>query len=270
MVNEIINNRSQLINREAFEEFYKNEQKKTILLYRIAIFFLLIINVILFIFYCLYKSQISNTKANSELITKEISELKVSYKDKEKINNRRLVNYYSNIKVLSYLMIENIKTKEEYDTLLEWSGIDRNNTIVCYKGTYDKHSAQTFKNFCYNDKLLIILKLDNGKRIGGYISNFWIGDDDTQYTDDKAFLFSLDPLKKYPIKNKENAFFLRKEGFFSFGRDDLYISDNYTEGGCYSKFPNDYGDSNGGIVDLTGGSDEFSIVELEVLSELIL
>ena len=167
-------------------------------------------------------------------------------------------------------MIENIKTKEEYDTLLGWSEFDRTNTIVCFKGTYDKHSAETFRNFCFNDKLLIILKLDNGKRIGGFISNFWIGDDDTQYNDDKAFLFSLDTLKKYPIRNKENAFFLRKGGFFSFGKEDLYISDNYTEGGCYGKFPIDYGEPNDDVIDLTGGREEFSIVEIEVLSELIL
>ena len=270
MVNEIINNRSQLIDKKAFEEFYQNEHKKTLLIYRIGIIFLLVINVILIIFYFLYKCQISNTKNNSVMIVKEIEDLKLSYKEKEKITNRRLVNYYSNKRVLSYLMIENIKTKEEYDTLIGWSELDRNNTIVCFKGTYDKHSAETFRNFCYNDKLLIVLKLDNGKRIGGFISNFWLGDDDTQYSDDKAFLFSLDTLKKYPIRNKEKAFFLRKGGFFSFGREDLYISDNYTEGGCYAKFPIDYGDPNDDVLDFTGGREEFAIVEMEILSELIL
>ena len=80
----------------------------------------------------------------------------------------------------------------------------------------------------------------------------------------------MSTLPKSNEKIKEKCIHYLKEGFFSFGRDDLYISDNYTEGGCYSKFPNDYGDSNDSIIDLTGGSDEFSIVELEVLSELIL
>ena len=105
MVNEIINNRSQLIDKKAFEDFYQNEHKKTLLIYRIGIIFLLLINVILIIFYFLYKCQISNTKNNSVMIVKEIEDLKLSYKEKEKITNRRLVNYYSNKRVLSYLMI---------------------------------------------------------------------------------------------------------------------------------------------------------------------
>ena len=42
------------------------------------------------------------------------------------------------------------------------------------------------------------------------------------------------------------------------------------EGGCYGKFPIDYGEPNDDVIDLTGGREEFSIVEIEVLSELIL
>ena len=64
MVNEIINNRSQLIDKKVFEEYYQNEHRKTLLIYRIGIIFLLLINVILLIFYFLYKYQISNTKNN--------------------------------------------------------------------------------------------------------------------------------------------------------------------------------------------------------------
>ena len=53
MVNEIINNRSQLIDKKVFEEYYQNEHRKTLLIYRIGIIFLLLINVILLIFYFL-------------------------------------------------------------------------------------------------------------------------------------------------------------------------------------------------------------------------
>lgn len=63
------------------------------------------------------------------------------------------------------------------------------------------------KQYCDGTKIIVLIKSENGKRFGGYTSGVNVSDITvTFYQNDNSFLFSLDNIKKYNVKNKEHAF----------------------------------------------------------------
>ena len=74
---------------------------------------------------------------------------------------------------------------------------------------------------------------------GGFVSVPW--SDCSEYIqDDKAFIFSIDHMKKFLPKNPEFALFLGPEYILCFGNDIMISNHCNEEENCTSKFPEDY------------------------------
>ena len=183
------------------------------------------------------------------------------------IANKKFVNLISNIKVNKNLLLDIVESSEELSTLLEWTKIDRDDLTLCFSSTKDNDAYQLMKQYCDGTKIIVLIKSENGKRFGGYTSGVNVSDITvTFYQNDNSFLFSLDNMKKYNVKNKEHAFIVQPEGFFSFGAD-LVIKRGFREGKINSSsFPFDYGTSENTLEEFNGGMRTFNIEEIEILT----
>lgn len=255
-----------LIDRKAFEEYQENEKKKTILIYKGLLIAFIAINLILISFMVVYRIQISATQSNINTLQTELaSQLETNSKLSATVN-RKAVNLFSNVSVNKNLILELFNSSNEFETLMQWTNINKEDLILCFKTTYDGEDPHLMRRYCDGEKLIVVIKADNGKRFGGFISGIALTKDIERYETDKAFLFSLDNMKKYPIRNPSNAFILEEDGFFSFG-NDLKISNGYGNGKLNSAdFPSDYGDSSNTLDELTGGMRNFDIYEMEILT----
>lgn len=261
------------INKELFQNYLHNEHIKKVNIYKCIIISLLLANIICIVFVFVLKVQTNNTKYNNTLISNQILKNKNAYNNLKAITDKHLVNFFSNNKVHSYSFIETINTSDELDKILEWSGILKEDFVLCYKGTNDKHNPLIFQKYCNKDTLVFIIKLDNGNRFGGVIHNFHIPPlgDDVYINDNDAMLFSLDLMKTYNVIDSTKAMRVRYDGFVEFGDGDIYISDTYIKGGSFSNFPSNYGNTDeDSLLDLTGGVSNLGIVEIEIFGNNIL
>ena len=132
-----------------------------------------------------------------------------------RIANKKFVNLISNIKVNKNLLLDIVESSEELSTLLEWTKIDRDDLTLCFSSTNDNAAYQLMKQYCDGTKIIVLIKSEIGKRFGGYTSVVNVSDITvTFYQNDNSFLFSLDNMKKYNVKNKEHAFIVQPKNFF--------------------------------------------------------
>lgn len=165
------------------------------------------------------------------------------------------------------LLIDIVESSEELSTLLQWTGIDRDDLTLCFSSINDNDDYLLMKQYCDGTKLIVLIKTENGKRFGGFISGVRLSDIDiTSYKDDNSFLFSLDTMQKFMINNKDHAFYVERDGYFSFGAD-LVIKKGFTEGKINSSsFPLDYGTEANTLEEFNGGMSTFNIEEIEILT----
>jgi len=203
---------------------------------------------------------VKNLNKNNNCLRNEIDNIK---KDIENLNNYLFKNiiHKSNI----------INNFEEAINIKKWIYEKNNNNInkelkLIYKATKDGDSASKYHQFCDNkNPLITLIKTKKNKRFGHYMEQK-VSVNNSSYTkDEKAFLFSLDKLKKYDIKKPGYAMYYHLSYGPCFGYScDLYLNDgfltrndNVERNASYFTYdvPSD--------VELTGES-KFGVEEVEV------
>ena len=191
------------------------------------------------------------------------NEIDTIKKDIENINNYifKKIFYESNI----------INNFEETINIKKWIYEKNYNNInkeikLIYKATKDGDSASKYHQLCDNkNPLITLIKTKKNKRFGHYMEQK-VNVSNSSYTkDDKAFLFSLDKLKKYDIKKPEYAmYYLQSHGPCIGYTCDIYLNDGFLK-------RNDNCERNSSYytydvpsdVELTGES-KFEVEEVEV------
>ena len=145
----------------------------------------------------------------------------------------------------------NIIKSEEEDLILSWFDDNPTNFKLLLDSKIDGDQTSTFFNKC-RDKYptILFIKSTDGFRFGGFTSQKW--GINTDATDEKCFLFSLDLKEKYPISDVKYATQIYKSDWLSFGSgNSLYLyngctsrNDNYT-GSSHFIFPNNKSEMNG-------------------------
>ena len=163
-----------------------------------------------------------------------------------------------------------VHTKQELFYLSYWLSPEKATKLsLLYKGPYHGFKAITFHSMYDNVvPCLVLIETTSGARIGGFTNQTWKGENEFK-KDNTAFLFSLNFLEKYPVRQDsiQNAIFCKTSYFFSFGRGDLTIYDQCDKRYNKCDFPNSYiCQSNKGNPKyrLTGYSHEFAVKDLEV------
>ena len=140
---------------------------------------------------------------------------------------------------------------------------------LLFKGPYQNFSAIIYHSSLDNIvPCLILVETDKGARFGGFTNQTWKGEN-VYKKDPTAFLFSLNYLEKYPIRQDcvSNAIFVKGDYLFSFGKGDLIIYDQCNRKYCKSEFPRSYMCLNNQVdprYRLTKYYNEFIVKDLEV------
>ena len=140
---------------------------------------------------------------------------------------------------------------------------------LLFKGPYQNFSAIIYHSSLDNIvPCLILVETDKGARFGGFTNQTWKGEN-IYKKDPTAFLFSLNYLEKYPVRQDcvSNAIFVKSDYLFNFGKGDLIIYDQCNRKYCKSEFPRSYMCLNNQVdprYRLTKYYNEFIVKDLEV------
>ena len=113
---------------------------------------------------------------------------------------------------------------------------------LLFKGPYQNFSAIIYHSSLDNIvPCLILVETDKGARFGGFTNQTWKGEN-IYKKDPTAFIFSLNYLEKYPVRQDcvSNAIFVKSDYLFNFGKGDLIIYDQCNRKYCKSEFPRSY------------------------------
>lgn len=157
----------------------------------------------------------------------------------------------------------NIIDKKEEKVIYNWIKSKIVSTDLIYDTTTDGDSIDAFKEKC-NGKCptLVIIKTDTGIVFGGYTTSPW--KENGPIPDNNAFVYSLNPNKKYPVKMPKYALLgykPKEKILFQFGCCCFRIEDNCTKtnnncivGSGYER----------GLVDLIQGDHKFRVSRIEI------
>jgi len=152
---------------------------------------------------------------------------------------------------------------------IESSDKSFNTTELLYRLTRDGDNPQAFHSKCdgKGTTIIFIKNYSNGYRFGGFTTLPWAGNN-TYHQDSKAFVFSLNNKKKFPIKNANDG---SAVGHYSnygpiFGGDtDIYFHSggNWSTGNNVSCNPNNYSCT---LLEMLGdtSSSSFRVTDFEV------
>ena len=100
----------------------------------------------------------------------------------------------------------NILKINEEKIILDWIPNKVVSAALIYDTFHDGDSIENFKNKCHGKfPTLVIIKTDKGIIFGGYASSAW--EEYGPIYDNNSFCFSLNPNKKYNLKNPKSALY---------------------------------------------------------------
>ena len=219
---------------------------------------------------------IRNTLANNENIKNPF--LNTEKVEKQTIKNEKSQKLYYNIstplpkeedEIYKLLGIHSviIKSKKEVEKISKWLSNEKAIKLkLIYKGSENNYKSDYFHIKCDDIvPTLSLIETTNGNRFGGFTNQTWKGG--FSFKKDKtAFIFSLDKLEKYPIKNDhiEEAIICKTNYLVSFGKGDILIFDNANKMLNKSSFPYSYGNNNIKKYSLNNGESHFIVKEIEI------
>ena len=182
-----------------------------------------------------------------------------------------LINCRENMdKIFNGSLIVNNEEKEMVCKWIESNNNPISTTELLYRLTRDGDTPQAFHSRCDNKGITItfIKNYSNGYRFGGYTTVPWTGNNDYQ-PDSKAFLFSLNNKKKFPIKNSNDSNAVGRYQNYCpiFGGDtDIYFHSggNWSSGNNASCNPSNYSCTVLEMLGVNSSSTSFRVSDYEV------
>ena len=134
-------------------------------------------------------------------------------------------------------MIDSVIIKQLNDVAMIKNWIKPDGEIyldLIYRATVDGDSSINFTSKCKDYAPTIsIIKLENGRIIGGYTTVPWIVEDKAYVVDSEAFIFSIDSKEKYELKKNLNGKYAIYHSLnrycccFGYCGDDLAVGDKF-------------------------------------------
>lgn len=136
-----------------------------------------------------------------------------------------------------------ILTPDQKFQLNIWTGSVFRTWTLCYRKSQHGSSSATFHLLCdRRGPTVTIIKLSNGKIMGGYTGYPW-STDLSFHVDDTAFLFSLTAGRTYGLGNTNRQYSVRHGDAGDYGPTFGYGHDIWVNGSMdigYCNFPNSY------------------------------
>ena len=189
---------------------------------------------------------------------------------------QNLGNYIINSKCKNMNSLFNgslLVNNDEKEMVSNWieSNINKKfETELLYRLTRDGDTPQAFHSLCDNKgtTIIFIKNYSNGYRFGGFTTVPWKGNN-TYHSDPKAFVFSLNNRKKFPIKNQNDGNAVGHYADYGpiFGGDtDIYFHSggNWSSGEHASCNPSNYSDTVIEMLGINSSSTNFRVSDFEV------
>ena len=182
----------------------------------------------------------------------EDNETKLRYTEKLNFMNRRIIT-----KVEELQLIEN-QLMKEYPTI---KNIEYN---LIFRATEHGDSAKIFHEKCNGGNNLVLIKIKDDIKFGGYTKESWDGEN-IYKKDNNAFCFCLNKNKIYKVENDKNAILCDINMGPCFGDKFIQVFDNFLEKGgkCYNNENCGFTGMEDGF-EITNGIEDFNIEEIEV------
>jgi hypothetical protein len=267
--------------RASLMEFRKKQISTNIKYHKVFLILLFLINFLLIFFIFVYKR-----KANDIKILSSNHKLNINTED----NNIETLRSSLNHKLLNICIINKsgamrfsfiFDKSEEFNTLknlvyeykakLHDTKIVPVKTFLLYQSIIDDYT--TFLNrISYFDNILILIQTDNGNKLGIYVQDTIIPNEDNEFESksNNILLYSFETQKMYEyIGYNKISFSIKKDKLISLGEDELVIKNNYYTEGGYINFPlKSFHLYNVNKNIFTGENKKFYVRNLEVFSFL--
>ena len=233
-------------------------------------------------------SDRNNLEEMKENLKKEIKNNIKDENEQEKISQQ---NSYNELKQNSFhlsldenhlpfqestIFSENFEDRQkEMELILHWLSPSLSNlenppkvlqTKLLYKSEIDGDKASSFHEKCDNiSPTITIIQTKEGYRYGGYTSVCWDVPEKSEYrTDNDAFIFSFDTLKKYECLNKEKSILCSPLFGPNFGDGTICVPDNcFEETNTFYQWPSVYNLTEKNELTL-GNENKINIMDYEV------
>ena len=233
-------------------------------------------------------SDRNNLEEMKENLKKEIKNNIKDENEQEKISQQ---NSYNELKQNSFhlsldenhlpfqestIFSENFEDRQkEMELILHWLSTSLSNlenppkvlqTKLLYKSEIDGDKASSFHEKCDNiSPTITIIQTKEGYRYGGYTSVCWDVPEKSEYrTDNDAFIFSFDTLKKYECLNKEKSILCSPVFGPNFGDGTICVPDNcFEETNTFYQWPSVYNLTEKNELTL-GNENKINIMDYEV------
>ena len=202
-------------------------------------------------------NKVEDSKNNNKFINKKRNSnncFQENQPNENFITNKKL-NFFENSELeIKHSLIANEKDRKFLsDSISTKMKMKIKKIFLCYRASTNGDRAEDFHTGSDGFKnLLVLIKTNHNKKIGGFTSQNWQKvDREIWKKDDKAFMFSLDSYKIINSKKNDKTLFCHKKFGPVFGNDDIHITDEFF--------------SNPSVCHVIGMCDEqFYVSELEV------
>ena len=208
---------------------------------------------------------------NLEKLTKDLAdkneELLKQNKDLKNKNNileKRIEILEKRVK----LFFSNIINKNDEQVILNWIPNEVISAELIFDTYRDGDSIDSFKNRCEGKSpTLVIIKTTQNIIIGGFTTASW--KKEGYSSDDNAFVFSLNPNKKYKVLNAGSAVYgynYNLNIMFQFGGCEFRITNNCTKSNNNEYMGYKHNGYESGLKDLLTGDHKFIVERLEIFN----
>ena len=192
------------------------------------------------------------------------------------------INSYNTYKKDMYKSFESFESStiikddiNKLNNIIGWIKEKTNKEVINFESIFkmkeNGYNSKDFHKYC-DDKepTLTLVKTTKDKIFGGFTPLNWKNDKIDKIDDsNQTFIFSLNTIKKYDLKNKKNYAIYTSEGPY-FGDCDFRLRSNMKKGESYANNNSHYLSNNN--LELTGGKGEhenFETEELEVYKVIL-
>ena len=204
------------------------------------------------------QDNLINLRKTFQNLLKNNSKLKSEKSHLNVLENSKIIKSLDDISIIKSFISKSLsKNEKNYSPIIN----------ILYQSYDTIDSIEIFSKKIINKKNIVLLfksKSNSEEFIfGGFISEKIC--DCMDQEDPNAFLFSLSYKEMHEIKEGKAAYSLNPTKYFSFGKNDLFLMDNFISTESFSMFPDHYGDSKKALLSLviTDQNNYFYLDELE-------
>ena len=231
---------------KSLKEFNKKQIQTNIKLHLFFLGMIAVIDVCLFNFILMYKSQISEIKQKSLDRKSSINSGQTDIITQQNSIEHKLVNIFAiSINIYGNIHFSLLFEKSEEVSMVKnfmshFTRIENQELLLIYQGSNDSDDSRILLNIIqYFNNLLIIIGTKEGNKFGFFFEDTIAPNSKGYFSSesDRCFIFSFQNKEKYECLNNGINFEVNKNNLFNIGDGDIIINHNFMTNGGIINYP---------------------------------